>query len=91
MKKQATPVPTFFPVQISAARVLLGISQQELASAASIGLGTVKRIEAAREELAGTVQTMGRIQRPLEAAGIEFIEQDGQTGPGVRLRKPIRL
>ena len=39
----------------------------------------------------GPAQTMGRIQRALEAAGIEFIEQDGQTGPGVRLRKPIRL
>ena len=80
-----------FPLQISAARVLLGMSQQELASAASVGLGTVKRIEAAREELAGTAQTIGRIQRALEAAGIVFIEQDGRNGPGVRLRKPIRL
>jgi transcriptional regulator with XRE-family HTH domain len=80
-----------FPIQISAARVLLGISQQELASAASVALGTVKRIEAAREELTGNVQTIGRIQRALEAAGIMFIEQDGGNGPGVRLRKPIRL
>ena len=80
-----------FPLQISAARVLLGMSQQELASAASIGLGTVKRIEAARDELAGTAQTIGRIQRALEAKGIIFIEQDGGNGPGVRLRKPIRL
>ena len=80
-----------FPVQISAARVLLGISQKELASSASVALGTVKRIEAAREELTGNAQTMGRIQRALEAAGIVFIEQDGLNGPGVRLRKPIRL
>jgi len=80
-----------FPVQISAARVLLGIGQKELASAASVALGTVKRIEAAREELTGNAQTMGRIQRALEATGIEFIEQDGRSGPGVRLRKPIRL
>ena len=80
-----------FPVQISAARVLLGMSQKELASAASVALGTVKRIEAAREELTGNAQTMGRIQRALEGAGIVFIEQDGLNGPGVRLRKPIRL
>ena len=80
-----------FPVQISAARVLLGMTQKELASVASVALGTVKRIEAAREELTGNAQTMGRIQRALEAAGIVFIEQDGRSGPGVRLRKPIRL
>ena len=79
-----------FPIQISAARVLLGIGQQDLASAASVDLGTVKRIEAAREELTGNAQTIGRIQRALEAAGIVFIDQDGQHGPGVRLRKPIR-
>ena len=86
-----SPSAMIFPLQISAARVLIGMSQQELASAASIGLGTVKRIEAAREELAGTAQTIGRIQHALEAAGIVFIEQDGRNGPGVRLRKPIRL
>jgi transcriptional regulator with XRE-family HTH domain len=67
------------------------MSQKELASAASVTLGTVKRIEAAREELTGNAQTIGRIQRALEAKGIVFIEQDAQNGPGVRLRKPIRL
>ena len=56
-----------------------------------VALGTVKRIEAAREELTGNAQTMGRIQRALEAAGIVFIEQDGRSGPGVQLREPIRL
>ena len=28
---------------------------------------------------------------PIPPGGIEFIEQDGGNGPGVRLRKPIRL
>ena len=82
-----------FPVQISAARVLLGISQQELASAASIG--TWQQCQAYSKRLEknwrGNAQTIGRIQRALEAAGIVFIEQDGRNGPGVRLRKPIRL
>lgn len=45
--------------------------------------------EAARKDLAGTAQTMGRIQRALEGAGVVFIEQDVRNGPGVRLRKPI--
>ena len=78
-----------FPIQISASRVLLGLGQQDLAKMASVGVGTVKRIEAARIELAGTAQTIARIQRALEAAGIVFIEQDGTHGPGVRLRKPL--
>ena len=77
------------PVQIRAARVLLGLSQADLATLASIGLGTVKRIEAARVELTGTVQTLSRIKKALEAEGIAFIEQDEQQGPGVRLRKPL--
>lgn len=78
-----------FPLQISAARVLLGITQQELAVAASISIGTVKRIEAAREELAGNSQTVARIQSALERAGIIFIDQDRSSGPGVRLRMPL--
>ena len=32
---------------------------------------------------------MSRIQRALEAAGVIFIDQDGDQGPGVRLRKPV--
>ena len=78
-----------FPVQISAARVLLGVSQLELARLASVSIGTIKRIEAERDQLAGTMRTMSKIQRALEAAGIVFIEQDGVQGPGVRLRAPF--
>jgi transcriptional regulator with XRE-family HTH domain len=79
-----------YPIQIRAARSLLGISQDELAKAASISVITVKRIEAAGTEMKGTAQTMARIQRALETQGIEFIDQDEKKGPGVRLRKPLR-
>ena len=78
-----------FPVQIRAARVLIDLSQQDLAERASVSLGTIKRIEAARLEVAGTAQTIARIQRALESAGIIFIDQDRHTGPGVRLRQPL--
>jgi transcriptional regulator with XRE-family HTH domain len=78
-----------FPVQIRAARVLLGLSQGELSKRALVSLGTVKRIEAAREELAGTMHTISKIQWALEDAGIIFIEQDGMAGPGVRLRNRL--
>jgi transcriptional regulator with XRE-family HTH domain len=76
-----------YPVQIRAARVLVGLSQEDLAKRSGIGLATLKRVEAAGSELTGTVQTMARIQKALEAAGVKFIEQDVSGGPGVRLKK----
>ena len=79
-----------FPIQVRAARVLVGLSQQDLADRTSVSLGTIKRIEAARFELAGTAQTMARIQQALEKVGIIFIDQDAQAGPGVRLRRQIQ-
>jgi transcriptional regulator with XRE-family HTH domain len=78
-----------FPIQIRAARVIVGMSQDELAKRAAVSLGTIKRIEAARQEIAGTAQTVARIQQALERAGIMFIDQDGKRGPGVRLQRPI--
>jgi transcriptional regulator with XRE-family HTH domain len=79
-----------YPLQVRAARVLLGLSQQELAEASQIGLATLKRVEAAGGELTGTAQTMARIERALESKGIVFIDQDDKLGPGVRLKKPLR-
>jgi transcriptional regulator with XRE-family HTH domain len=79
-----------YPVQIRAARSLLGMSQEELADAASISVITIKRIEAAGTQMKGTAQTMARIQRALESQGIEFIDQDEKKGPGVRLKRPLR-
>jgi transcriptional regulator with XRE-family HTH domain len=78
-----------YPFQIRAARVLLGLSQEQLAKRSGVGLATLKRIEAAGQELTGTVQTMSRIQRALEVAGIIFIDQSAEHGPGLLLRKRL--
>jgi transcriptional regulator with XRE-family HTH domain len=78
-----------YPIQIKAARALIGLSQDDLAKRSGIGLATLKRVEAAGSELTGTAQTMARIQRALEAKGIIFIDQDGSNGPGVRLKNPL--
>jgi transcriptional regulator with XRE-family HTH domain len=77
------------PGQIRAARGLLDISQTELARLSDVSLATVKKIENSTEELRVTVQVLLRIQRALEERGIIFIDQDGHTGPGVRLRQPL--
>ena len=75
------------PSQIRAARGLLDMNQTELAQRAKVGVATVKRIEGSTEELRVLVETLQRIQRALEAAGVVFIEQDEKYGPGVRLKK----
>lgn len=75
--------------QIKAARALAGLSQRDVASRAGIGIATIRRIEAAIDEVVGSAQTLSRIQKALEASGIIFIDQDEERGPGVRLRKPL--
>jgi predicted transcriptional regulator len=73
--------------QIKAARALLAWSQKELAAAADVSIPTIKRLEATDGPLGGTSQTANKIRMALQAAGIEFIDENG-GGPGVRLKKP---
>ena len=77
------------PRQIRAGRALLGLTQVDVANRAGVGIATLRRIEASVDEVTGTAQSISRIQRALETAGILFIEQDESRGPGVRLRKPL--
>lgn len=72
------------PVQCRMARAALGLGVRELAAAAKVSIDTVARFERGDELKERTVEAL---QRTLEAAGVEFIEQNG-GGPGVRLRKP---
>jgi transcriptional regulator with XRE-family HTH domain len=78
-----------YPIQIRAARSLLGLGQEELAERSGLGVVTIKRLEAAGTEIRGSAQTMARLQRALEAAGIIFIDQNGSHGPGVMLKSPL--
>ena len=72
--------------QIKAARALLSWSQGQLAEAALVSVPTIKRLEAQDGPLGGWSATGTKIQSALEAAGVEFIDENG-GGPGVRLRK----
>jgi predicted transcriptional regulator len=72
------------PEQCRAARALLDWSQQELADTAAVGIVTVRQLEAAVHEPRRS--TLNVIRRALEAAGVEFIDENG-GGPGVRIRK----
>ena len=75
--------------QIRAARALLGWSQTELASRAGLSLPTVKRLEAGFGPRVSD-EARAKLQRALETAGIDFIEDNG-GGAGVRFRKSRHL
>jgi len=66
------------------ARAALDWNAQQLADAASVGVATVNRFE--RGQRATIEATIEAMQRALEAAGVEFIPENG-GGAGVRLRK----
>lgn len=72
--------------QVKAARALLAWSQEQLATEADVSIPTIKRLEAQDGPLGGRSETGSKIRTALEAAGVEFIEENG-GGPGVRLRK----
>lgn len=76
--------------QIRAARNLIGWGQLELAQHADVGVATVRRLEADTGPVRGNVETMRKIQTALEKAGVEFIQDDGKKGPGVRLAKSYK-
>ena len=71
--------------QCRAARGLLAWSQQKLADAAGVGIVTVHQFEARTSEPRRA--TLQVIRRAFEAAGVEFIEENG-GGSGVRFREP---
>ena len=72
--------------QLRAARSMAGITQAELAERSGVSLPTIKRLELGQGPLGVRLDTLQKLQRALEAAGVIFIASNGD-GPGVRLRK----
>jgi transcriptional regulator with XRE-family HTH domain len=70
------------PEQSRAARGWLGWSQTELAKRASVSLSTVRDFENARR--VPIVNNLDALRRAIEAAGIEFIDEEG-SAVGIRL------
>lgn len=72
--------------QIRAARALLRWSAVDLARQSRLGVNTIRRAEVTDEGTSLTAANELAIRNALEAAGVEFIHENG-GGPGVRLRK----
>ncbi len=75
---------SFSPAQCRAARALLNWSQSQLAQASKVATKTLADFE--RGSRTPYDRTLADIQTALEAAGFEFIPENG-SGAGVRLRK----
>lgn len=69
--------------QSKMARAALGLGVRDLAKAAGVSPDTVSRLERGEELKPSTVAA---IQAAFEAAGVIFVEENGE-GPGVRLKK----
>lgn len=70
--------------QCRGARAMLGLSQSDLAERAKVARQTVVDFE--RGARTPYPNNLAAIRAALEAAGVEFIEENG-GGAGVRLRK----
>jgi transcriptional regulator with XRE-family HTH domain len=75
--------------QLRAARALAGLDQKKLAELAGLSVPTIQRMEASDGVIRGNVDSLMRLVRALDAAGIELMG-DGAASPaggrGVRLK-----
>ncbi|CCG42111.1 helix-turn-helix domain-containing protein [Magnetospirillum molischianum] len=72
------------PQQIRGARAMLGLKQSELAALCGLSTTGINNIERGASD--PKASTLAAIRAALEAAGVIFIDQNGE-GPGVRLRQ----
>ncbi len=73
--------------QSKAARALIGWSRRQLAEASHVSERTL--IDFERGARAPHRRTLVDLRRALEEAGVVFIDQSEERGPGVRLKDPI--
>jgi hypothetical protein len=72
--------------QIRAGRALIKWTAEDLSRQSAVSLRTIRRAELAERDTSMTAANDLGIRRALEAAGVEFIEENG-GGSGVRLKK----
>lgn len=73
------------PAQLRAARALVGWTRADLAKKSGTSAPTVQAFEALGSD--PKLSTLNKWYRALEKAGVEFIDDDAERGPGVRFRQ----
>lgn len=72
------------PAQVRMARAALNWSLADLSERAGVHRNTISNFETGR--FGGSAEALDAIRAALEAAGVEFIPENG-GGPGVRLKR----
>jgi transcriptional regulator with XRE-family HTH domain len=72
--------------QIRAARQLLRLTADQLATKSGVGVATIRRYELMTGVPSGNARSVEALQLALEEAGVEFIGTPDDR-PGVRLKK----
>ena len=73
--------------QLKAARALAGMEQVKLAELAGLSVNTIRNMEASGASVMRIrLDTLNKAKTALEAAGVEFIAENG-GGAGVRLKR----
>ena len=63
---------------------MIGWEQHQLAVYAGVAISTIRRLEGLKGPIGAHFETIEKIRRAFEGAGIEFM---GNPSPGVRLRR----
>ena len=84
--RMSTQKKTLISAQIRAARSLIKWTAEDLAHQSSVSLRTIRRAELADRDTSMTTANELAVRGALEAAGVEFIDENG-SAPGVRLKK----
>jgi transcriptional regulator with XRE-family HTH domain len=77
-----------FPELLRAARIALGLTQEQLAEAAGISKRSLMRFEAGHENM--RIYTHKAVERALQARGVVFLREENDLGPGFRLPPGFR-
>lgn len=75
--------------QIRAARQLIRVTADDLASKSGVGVATIRRFELMAGVPSGNARSVEAIQAALEQMGVEFIGTP-EDRPGVRLTKSFK-
>lgn len=75
--------------QIRAARQLIRVTADDLASKSGVGVATIRRFELMAGVPSGNARSVEAIQAALEQMGVEFIGTP-EDRPGVRLIKTVK-
>ena len=76
--------------QLRAARALAGLDQRALAELCGLSLPTIQRMEASDGVIRGNVDSLTKLVRALDEAGIELVGEGAPShgaGRGVRLEQ----